>query len=70
MSELLAWKRPSPNSPSPEEGLVMRQYGFDIPDVFYRADTKGTPRTITALEGSHNILTYNDPGQSSRLCLP
>lgn len=53
MSELQAWKRSLPYSPSHEERLVMRQDGFDIPDVFYRADTKGTPRTITALERSH-----------------
>jgi hypothetical protein len=70
MSEVLAWKRPSPYSPGPQEHLVMRQDGFDIPDVFYRADTRGTPRAFTSLEDGHNVLTHDDPGQSSQLCLP
>ncbi len=47
----------------------MRQDGFDISDVFYGGDTEDTPRTFTALEDGHNVLTYNDPGQSSRFCL-
>jgi hypothetical protein len=48
----------------------MTQDGFDIPDLFYRADIRGTPLAFTSLEDGHNVLIHDDPGQSSQLCLP
>jgi hypothetical protein len=48
----------------------MKHNASGIPDFFYRADSEGTPPTFTALEDGHKFLTYNDPGQTSWLCLP